>query len=69
MAVLRCRLAEEDRYHLKGRRVRSRQQTLAEEEDTIFHVAAERAAPVGLPRLARTGPGGQQETLDDPGDI
>ena len=69
VAVLRGRLAEEDRHRLRGRRVRSRQHTLAEEEDTIFHVAAERAAPVGLPRLARTGPGGQQEVLDDPEDI
>ena len=66
VAVLRSRLAEEDRYRLRGLRVRSHQQTLAEEEDTIFHVAAERVAPVGLPWLARTGPGGQQEILDDP---
>ena len=69
VAILRARLAEEDRHRLRGRRVRSRQHTLAEEEDTIFHVAAERAAPVGLPRLARTGPGGQQEVLGDPADI
>ena len=66
VALLRSCLAEEDRYRLRGCRVRSCQQTLLEEEDTIFHVATERAAPVGLPRLTHTGPGGQQEIIDDP---
>ena len=69
VVVLRGRLAEEDSYRLRGRQVRSRQQTVAAEEDTIFHVAAERTASVGLTRLARTGPGGQKEVLEAPEDI
>ena len=69
VVVLRGRLAEEDRYRLRGRQVRSRQQTVAAEEDTIFHVAAERTASVGLTRLASTGPGGQKEVLEALEDI